>query len=82
MMNSPSPVQAASPSAAVLDAVADREDVSATELPLLYDAVDPDALDALVGSDDSDRDIRVTFSYHGYEVTVTGDGAVSLDEDG
>lgn len=74
------------PSQAVVEAVADREDVEPTELAppeyeTLYDAVDPGALDALFaprrnGADRTDGSI--TFQFCGYTVTVTADGEVSV----
>jgi len=42
----------------------------------LYTAVDPDALDTLFRPGSLGR---VTFHYHGYEVTVDSDGRVLLD---
>lgn len=72
-------------SQAVVQAVADAEGVSTTDLrPPLYAVVDPDALDELVismarWSDGSAG--RVTFSYCGYEVSVSVDGEVSLAEE-
>jgi hypothetical protein len=51
------------------------------ELPPLSDAIDPDALDAFVGSVSSTRgepDLSITFSYNNYDVTVTGTGSISL----
>ncbi|WP_336326758.1 HalOD1 output domain-containing protein [Halovenus sp. HT40] len=43
-------------------------------LPPLHSVVDPDALDALVGSGaDSPTGTRVEFFYHGYTVTVCTD---------
>jgi hypothetical protein len=63
------------PSTAVVEAVARTEDVHPNDLPPLYDAMDPDAFDALAGT------IRqVTVEYAGYDVTVTGDGEISLAE--
>lgn len=63
----------------VVEAVASAEGVDPLDLEVpLYDAVDPDALDALFRSG-ATVDGRVEFEYHGYEVTVTGDGHVTLD---
>ncbi len=47
----------------------------------LYTVVDPDALDALFRADGSGAagPERVTFTYHGYEVTVTDDRQVRLE---
>jgi hypothetical protein len=67
------------PSQAVVEAVASAEGLDPLELPVpLYDAIDPDALDALFQDDDTDG--RVEFSYYGYDVTVTDVGDVRLEE--
>lgn len=67
-------------SLSVVARVAAREGVDETELLPLFDAVDPDALDKLFETAHRNvSTVEVTFSYHGYEVTVTGDGAVHLD---
>lgn len=63
------------PSTAVVEAVARTEDVHPNDLPPLYDAMDPDAFDALAGTVQ-----QVTVEYAGYDVTVTADGEVHLDE--
>ncbi|MCU4740179.1 hypothetical protein OB955_02925 [Halobacteria archaeon AArc-m2/3/4] len=75
------------PSQAVVRAVADAEDVPAADLSPpeyepLYDAVDPAALDALfepTHSGLSQRTGTVTFPFCGYTVTVSSDGAVTLE---
>lgn len=70
---------------AVVSAVADAKDVSTVDVsPPLYDVIDPDALEAVVASmtrRPGEPDERVEFSYSGYEVTVTGDGHVSVTPD-
>ncbi len=64
-------------STAVLEAVAAEEGCEPTELDVpLYEHVDPEALDALVSSPLSGH---VSFTYHGYELTVDGGGAVRID---
>ncbi len=53
-----------------------------TVLEPLYAVVDPEALDALFGDDGvgtAGTPDRVTFTYHGYEVTVTGDRRIGLE---
>jgi hypothetical protein len=65
----------ATASEAVLAAVADREGVDPTELPRLFDAVDADALDAIFADG---RPGRVTFTYAGYEITVSGRDRVTV----
>ncbi|ELZ23653.1 hypothetical protein C475_15318 [Halosimplex carlsbadense 2-9-1] len=70
-----------SASEAVLDAVAERVGVDVLDLSTpLYDAVDPEALDAFYRTSGDERAAtRVSFEYCGYEVTVSGDGTVALD---
>lgn len=71
------------PSERIVEAVADAEGVDPLELPPLYDAVDPDAVDSLfapqlrVGSVPS-HDAAVRFEYHGYVVRVAATGRISL----
>ncbi|WP_290819322.1 HalOD1 output domain-containing protein [Halovivax sp.] len=62
----------------IVEAVAEREGTDPLELTEpLYDAVDPDALDALFeGLAD---DASLTFAYHGYRITVDGAGEIVLD---
>lgn len=69
------------PTAAVVESVAQRADLDTTELPPLYDAIDPDALDALFdhAGQESGSGPRVVFSYGGFEVTVEHDGWLTLD---
>lgn len=68
---------------AVVEAVADARGVSPVDLhPPLYSAVDTDALDRFVDSHpdrSAGEGVRIQFRYCGFEVTVAGDGEVSLD---
>ncbi|MCW8173364.1 HalOD1 output domain-containing protein [Natrialba swarupiae] len=70
------------PSLRVVEQVADAEDVTPGSLePPLNDVVDPTALDRLfepTTAAGSTRRGRVTFSYCGYDVTVTSDGSVGV----
>lgn len=52
-------------------------------LPSLSEAIDPDALNAFVRSTArrDGKNGRVTFEYAGYDVTVYGDGRVTVSED-
>lgn len=73
---------AITPSNAVVEAVAVVADQQPTELPALYDSVEPDALDLICRSDtkgQGERSIRVSFSYAGHEVCVGSDGEVAVD---
>lgn len=70
------------PSRAIPKRIATLEGVDLTELDPLYNAIDPDALDALVGaSGQNDSPLQIEFTYHGYDVAVTGDGTIHIDED-
>lgn len=77
------PEQMVSPSTSVIEEVATREGVDPTELDQpLYHAIDPDALDTLVRSSadaPSPSSLSITFTYHGYEVSVSSDGVVDLE---
>ncbi|RZH68779.1 HalOD1 output domain-containing protein [Natrinema altunense] len=69
------------PSTAVVTAVAVFRDVPPIELSPLYDAVDPDALDAVVEHAqrvDEGGTHRVWFTYEGAEVGVRSDGEIRV----
>lgn len=80
-----SSAQDESASEAVVAAVAQHTGTDPISLEPLYTAVDPDALDALFGFGRPGVDrssTRVTFTYCGCEVTVSGDGTVRVSESG
>lgn len=60
----------------VIERVADAADADASELPPLYEYVDPDALNTLAAGT---TDVEITFAYVEREVTVTGEGAVRVE---
>jgi hypothetical protein len=62
----------------IVEAVAERENQDPLDLPALADVVDAGALDRLVESC-SDSGVTVSFSYAGYQITVSGDGAIRID---
>lgn len=68
---------------AVVEAVAEVQGISPLDVrPPLYEVVDPDSLDELFasGSATADRTAgRVVFPYGDYEVTVSGNGEISVD---
>lgn len=68
----------------IVERIAAREGVDPLELdPNLYEAIEADALDALVQQTDSRRDetnVRVEFTYCGYAVTVTGTEEVTIEK--
>jgi hypothetical protein len=68
-----------SPSTAAVAALSEVTGRPPTALGPLHDAVDTDALDALVGDRDAaNGDVGVTFPIGGYAVTVNGDGTVTV----
>lgn len=63
---------------AIVERVAERGNVDPLDLPPLHDAIDPDALSALFATPGKGPD-TVTFTYHGYRVTVEGPEQVLVD---
>lgn len=73
--------QTLSASEAVVGRIATYEGIDPAELSPLYDAIDPDALDAFIeGADRRETSAEIQFSYHGYTVTVSSDGSVTVDD--
>lgn len=72
----------ATPSLEVVRTIAEHDDVHPLDLDKpLNDAIDPDALDALIGHPDGNGDsskVAVEFSYDGYRIRVDHDGSVSV----
>jgi hypothetical protein len=69
----------------VIEAVSRASGTDPNELPPLYEAVDPDALDMLfpVAADASDRsDCSLRFTYAGHEVEVTAPASITVRADG
>lgn len=69
-------------SQSVVEAVADAEGVAPEDLePPLYEVIDPEALERVFAPTASGarRDGRIEFVYNGYDVTVRGDGRVSVE---
>ena len=67
------------PQAAVVDALATVEGVDPLELDVaLQDAIDGDAVEALAAH--AADDWRLTFDVGDHEVTVDGDGTVTVDD--
>lgn len=67
------------PSTAVIEMVAIASDREPTSLEPLRETVDPDALDALLGSSEihsTDGDTAVSFVFAGHDVIVENDGTV------
>lgn len=67
------------PSIAVIQTVAAISGKEPTSLPKLFEAIDPDSLDAICSREASipeSEPIHVMFSYYGHVVTVKSDGEV------
>jgi hypothetical protein len=68
----------------IVHEVAAREGVDPTNLGTrLYDAIDVDALESIVANATERGDsgeVCVAFDFHGYRITVTGQGAISLED--
>lgn len=66
----------------VVRTVAEQEGVGSTDLPVLNDAVDPEALEDLLAGVDRDgrADVRISFRYCGYTVVVTADSVTLLSD--
>lgn len=65
---------------AVVESVATVQDVEPTELDPLYEILEVDALNQLIGSrnDTGDEPLELTFSYHGWNVFVHEGGIVRI----
>lgn len=62
-------------STVVIETIAEREGVDPVDLrEPLYEVIDPEALDAIVQS----GDVRVTFDYHGYSISVSQTDGVEV----
>lgn len=71
------------PSQLVVETIAEADSVDPVDLDSsLYEAIDPDALDQIFAATplNGRMDGEVTFPYEGYDVTVSGDGYVSVEE--
>lgn len=75
------------PSQAIVEAVASAEGVDVVDLrppayEPLYSAIDPEALDLMFdhSAESSRSDIRVSFTYEGYDILVYDGGRVDVSE--
>ena len=66
----------------VAESVAAFYEVEPTDLDPLYSVIDPDGLDALFTSTQSDRSLKgeLTFQYENVTVSVNGDGTIRLSD--
>ena len=61
----------ASLSTAIVLEIADRSGRAVTDLPVLYDTINPEALDRIAASGDG-HPVSISFEYAGHRVDVTG----------
>lgn len=61
----------------LIEQVADVEQVDPGDLPPIGRTIDLEALDTLIES--ANDTLTVTFTVHGYDVIMTGNGSVVLD---
>jgi len=70
-----------SPSTAIVEAVSAAVNREPTAVGPLYEAVDSDALDALVSTSGDGDSVAVSFVFAGCHVTVRGDGSIIVRAD-
>lgn len=64
----------------VVRRVAAVTDQEVTQLPRLYDAIDPEALDSLIESVvTSPASLEIRFTYAGQQVIIDGKGGISVE---
>lgn len=67
----------ADPSETVIRTIAQAKGISPLEMPMLYEIVDPEALDAVFKG----RNLSyIQFLYYGYKVIVVSDGRIILQD--
>ncbi|KZN23936.1 hypothetical protein A4G99_12265 [Haladaptatus sp. R4] len=69
------------PSEAIVRALSVAEGVVPTELTLLYESIDPEALDALFGTPiigEKDGGVIVKFSVSGHRVIIRSNGSITI----
>lgn len=67
-----------SPSSAVVTAVAEAADRDPAAIDPLYNYVDPDAIDTVVGSAALPAELDLQFRFADYRVRLQGDGTVTV----
>lgn len=63
----------------IIKAVSRELDVDPLDLPPIYQAIDPDALERVLDSNETTT-LQVRFHYEGCEIIVTGQGAVTVKD--
>jgi len=65
----------------IIELVAELEEADTTELPILHDCVDADALNRLIRENAEDSHLQISFDYNGDRVTVSGDGDLHITDE-
>ncbi|WP_224269204.1 HalOD1 output domain-containing protein [Haloprofundus salinisoli] len=80
-VGSPSRNQGLPPLHEIVTQIATREGVGPLDLPPLHYAIDPNIVPSLLESPDRNGSRgEITFTYFGYDVTVTEEGMVQVTE--
>lgn len=66
------------PSAAVTEYISAMTGREQTDFAPLYETVDPEALDSLIGSSKRSTPVSISFEYAGHSVTVRSDGELVI----
>jgi len=66
-----------SPSEAIVSTIASERNVTETDLPPLYEQVDPEALDKIVTSY-AGEGIQVSFTYSGYHIHIQNSDQIEI----
>jgi len=67
---------------AIARAVASVSGVDPLSLePRLYDVIDPDAVETLLSSEKTTSNVRITFSFGRYTVTITRSGEIIVQDE-
>lgn len=67
------------PLIAIVETIAAVSGKQPTEMPPLGNAIDVDALTALLDTQGADRDLSISFRYQGHTITVTDSGALIVE---
>lgn len=70
------------PSTIVIETIAEICDTDPLEMPPLYNAIDPEALDKLLisAAEAGDQAIELSFAYNGFTVVLLSNGLVYVEE--
>lgn len=66
------------PSAAVTEHISAMTGREQTDFAPLYETIDPEALDSLIGSASRSAPVSISFEYAGHSVTVRSDGELVI----